>query len=394
LKVWNCQGWLVSTSWKQLLPLSASSILLVSLSRSTYAQATFNPSPSPADYQTPAREQTRGGSDPDSLLQQGTNALRANHCDEAILKFQAACAISPDFADAHHQWAIALVKAGRPQEAIEHFKLAIKIQPREAASWLSLGGAYQSAGDVKEAINAYNDYISHFPQDRDISKIRHLVSLLEKEVNNPPPPDIAAVATERPQSGIATQDTLSKWPKDTGASTDYFRAISKDGVIRWRYGQMPLRVWIEDGSGVPGYRLGFNAILRQAFLDWAHASKGAIRVSFVSSSQGAMITCNWSAQTEKFKNSAEAGESRLYSDRYGLAKGELTILTVPTSQTLPLTDNRLRAIALHEVGHLLGMAGHTNNPEDAMFNSVQVSESWRELSARDIATLAHLYGTD
>jgi len=336
----------------------------------------------------------RGASDGEFLLQQGTNLLRANHCDEAILKFQAACAISPDFADAHHQWGIALVKAGRPQEAIEHFKLAIRIQPREAASWLSLGGAYQSAGDVMEAINAYNDYISHFPQDRDISKIRHLVSLLEKEVNNPPPPDIAAIATGRPQSGIATQDAVSKLPKDTGASKDYFKAITKDGVLRWHYEQMPLRVWIEDGSGIPGYRPGFNAILRQAFLDWAHASKGAIGVSFASSSQGATIFCKWSSQTDKFKNSAEAGESRLYSDRYGLAKGELTILTVPTSQSLPLTDNRLRAIALHEVGHLFGMAGHTNNPEDAMFNSVQASDAWRELSPRDIATLAHLYGKD
>src|SRR5271155_1664190 len=104
LKVWNCQGWLVLMSWKQLLQLSASSILLVPLSESAYAQATFNQSPSSPDSRMLARTQVRGASDGEFLLQQGTNLLRANHCDEAILKFQAACAISPDFADAHHQW--------------------------------------------------------------------------------------------------------------------------------------------------------------------------------------------------------------------------------------------------------------------------------------------------
>jgi tetratricopeptide (TPR) repeat protein len=348
-------------------------------------------------------EQTPGSGDPDYLLQAGTTALRANHLDEAIAKFQAACQISPNLADAHHQWGIALVKAGRPTEAINQFKTAIALNPQQAASWLSLGGAYQSAGNLPEAINAYSDYLTHFPQDRDGSKVRQLIVLLKKEPGsnsvalgasqpNPsnqvlPAPDSLGKSKDRSAASTSTYDT-------GGGADDYYKEMTRTGVLRWPIRQMPLKVWIEDGNNVRGYRPVFAGILKQAFSDWADASNGKIKVVFVPDILKANIICRWSDQPEKFKNSAEAGESRLYSDRYGIAKGELSILTVATSPILTVTDNRLRAIVLHEVGHMLGMTGHTTDPRDTMFNSASISDSWRDLSLRDKATIARLYRED
>jgi tetratricopeptide (TPR) repeat protein len=347
-------------------------------------------------------DQSLGGGDPDYLLQAGTNALRANHLDEAMAKFQAACQISPNSADAHHQWAIALVKAGRPTEAIDHFKTAITLNPQQAASWLSLGGAYQAAGDTPDAINAYNDFVTHFPQDRDVSKVRQLITLLRKEANNnsavsPPPVNLTNQATSTPDLLDKPKDRSNPSPSlygTGGGADDYYKEMIRAGVLRWPATQMPLRVWIDDGSKATGYRPVFTAILKQAFADWSDASNGKIKVTFVPDVLKANIICRWSDQPEKFKNSAEAGESRLYSDRYGIAKGELSILTVPTSSTLPITDNRLRAIVLHEVGHLVGMTGHTSDPRDIMFYSAAAGDSWRDLSARDKATIARLYRED
>jgi tetratricopeptide (TPR) repeat protein len=344
--------------------------------------------------------QSYSGRDPDLLMQAGTTALRANHLDDAMAKFQAACEAAPNLADAHHQWGIALVKAGRASEAVDQFKTAIALNPQQAASWLSLGGAYQSAGDLTDAINAYSDFVSHFPQDRDNAKVRQLITLLKREPSNStalPAPDQSGQATASPNLINKPKDRpapVSSRSDTVGGADDYFKEVTRSGVLRWPARQMPLKIFIDDGNGVSGYRPVFTGILKQAFMDWADASNGLVKVVFVPDILKANIICRWSDQPEKFKNSAEAGESRLYSDRYGIAKGELAILTVASSPTLPITDNRLRAIVLHEVGHMFGMTGHTADPRDIMFYSASTSDAWRDLSARDKATLVHLYRED
>jgi predicted Zn-dependent protease len=230
-----------------------------------------------------------------------------------------------------------------------------------------------------------------------------LIVLLKREPNNGvalPPTDQSNQTTPAPQA-TALPDSLNK-PKDrpapssfandtVGGASDYYKDATRAGVLRWPQSQMPLRIYIEGGVNVSGYRPVFTSILKQAFMDWADATNGLIKLVFVPDILKANIICRWSDQPEKFKNSAEAGESRLYSDRYGIAKGELAILTVASSPTLPITDNRMRAIVLHEVGHLFGMTGHTSDPKDIMFFSASTSDAWRDLTARDKATLLHLY---
>ena len=63
------------------------------------------------------------------------------------------------------------------------------------------------------------------------------------------------------------------------------------------------------------------------------------------------------------------------------------------SPELPLTDNRMRTVCLHEVGHVLGMGGHTTNPEDIMFYTSSLADVPKHLSARDRATLVRLYSS-
>ena len=56
-----------------------------------------------------------------------------------------------------------------------------------------------------------------------------------------------------------------------------------------------------------------------------------------------------------------------------------------------MTENRIRQITLHEIGHALGITGHTTNPNDAMFFSVTLEDRWKDLSARDAATIVRMY---
>jgi predicted Zn-dependent protease len=57
----------------------------------------------------------------------------------------------------------------------------------------------------------------------------------------------------------------------------------------------------------------------------------------------------------------------------------------------PVNDNLIRSVSLHEVGHALGLTGHSRHPTDVMFFSESLVDDKRELSARDRKTLVRLY---
>jgi tetratricopeptide (TPR) repeat protein len=338
-----------------------------------------------------------------ALFNQGTALLRANRNDEAVAQFERACKISPNFAEGHHEWAIALMKLGRNDDAIDQFNQAIAIDPNLAASWLSLGGAFQTSGKIPQAIAAYRNFVTKFPQDRDTPRVRNLITLLEREndqailppPSQSPPPNTAPVNPSGNPAGNPAGNLPPVAPPIppslVGPGGDYLADVTRQGVIRWPARRIPLKVFIADGNLIPGYRPGYAVIIRQSFVDWANVSNGLVSFQFVSSPGNGDILCRWSANTAKFKDSAEAAETKLYSDRYGVARGEIEILTLSPSSNQPLTDKAMRGTCLHEIGHVLGLTGHTKMPEDIMFFSNSLSEAWKDLSARDKNTLIRLY---
>ena len=189
-------------------------------------------------------------------------------------------------------------------------------------------------------------------------------------------------------------------PSKVALASDYFADVTaQSGVFKWPANKMPIRVQIKElsaaeASAVPGYRSNFPAIIKRCFEDWGRVSNNLVKFAFVDSGS-ADIECFWTANANQFANSAEAGETKLSMSKSGkIVHGNIEILTVPMDATLPLTDNRLRKICLHEVGHALGLTGHTRNPDDIMFfTPVEIADLRTELKSRDINTLVRLYST-
>jgi tetratricopeptide (TPR) repeat protein len=115
----------------------------------------------------------------------------------------------------------------------------------------------------------------------------------------------------------------------------------------------------------------------------------------VQTAADADIDCKFTDDITKVHSLAEHGETVSEITPKGLTHATITILTVedPNDQD-KLTDNLMYGICLHELGHALGVRGHSLNPSDVMFFCVPTGDRRFDLSARDIATVHHIYTTD
>ena len=75
--------------------------------------------------------------------------------DEAIEHYRKALDIEPDYAEAHNNLGIALADRGRIDEAMEHYRKALEIDPDYAEAHNNLGVALADRGRIDEAMRAF-----------------------------------------------------------------------------------------------------------------------------------------------------------------------------------------------------------------------------------------------
>ncbi len=85
----------------------------------------------------------------------GTALLQKGDVDEAIVHYQKALQITPDFAKAHNNLGNAFQKKGRLGEAIEQFNHALEIDPAFAIARYNLGNTLLQKGQVAEAMEQF-----------------------------------------------------------------------------------------------------------------------------------------------------------------------------------------------------------------------------------------------
>jgi tetratricopeptide (TPR) repeat protein len=85
--------------------------------------------------------------------------------DQAMVHYEQAIKLSPNYADAYYNRGNILFAAGRTEEAIADWEKTLQLQPNDADAYTCLGNAFLRQGAINEALTYYETASSLAPKD-------------------------------------------------------------------------------------------------------------------------------------------------------------------------------------------------------------------------------------
>jgi hypothetical protein len=158
-------------------------------------------------------------------------------------------------------------------------------------------------------------------------------------------------------------------------------ASGDSGLHRWD-GRLhrPVRIHMES-STVANFRPAMLGAVREAAARWEETGV-PVRFDLDADSARAEVTVRWKVQFEMDRT----GQTDLTWDSEGRILGGVITIATFDPKGSALSPDDVRVVALHEIGHLLGL-DHSSDSTDVMFARTRV----RDLSPRDIRTALLLY---
>jgi hypothetical protein len=172
---------------------------------------------------------------------------------------------------------------------------------------------------------------------------------------------------------------------ELGANGTYISEIlgERDSALaRWpeRLTQ-PVRVWVGSNPAIEGWDDSYPDRVRDAFDQWADLGI-PVKFTFVRDSTDADVHVSW---IDHFDSPISGKTVWARDSRWWIVSANITLALHHNAGEL-LDPKAIHAIALHEVGHLLGL-DHTADTTNIMTPRVRV----RDLSESDRATMKLLY---
>lgn len=192
------------------------------------------------------------------------------------------------------------------------------------------------------------------------------------------------IRTVSPGSALARQSMaqmseIQKVHKSSSSAkkNDYGDYLSEiNSTTKWT--AMPIRVWVQQSK--------YTDTVYQAFNEWQYVSGGLIKFTKTNSESQGNIKVYFTDQIQR------SGNDTLGLTTTSYINGNITgarIQLVYKYNGKIFTQKELYPIALHEIGHALGINGHSTNNNDVMFPNNGIIGI--HTSKRDVNTLKAIY---
>ena len=181
------------------------------------------------------------------------------------------------------------------------------------------------------------------------------------------------------------------------SSDNYISTVNTSlGPCIWKH--FPLKVFLQ--SAPVSYFGRMRTEVCEGLDAWSKVSQGKITFQFVDSPKDADIVMGWTASMRNMKNQNESGETnvdyattgterRTLKNPGDISHARITFCAVDKNR-MAWRRGDFRPVAIHEIGHSLGLMGHSRSYRDIMY---AMKNNVTKPSARDINTLNLLYGS-
>ncbi len=310
------------------------------------------------------------------LLEQGRILLEEKRSSEARQAFAEAVKLSPENGLAHFRFAKALNESGDVEQALAEYLIVLKLKPHIRVTKYNIGDCFQSLGRVQDAIDFFEQFVKEEPDDG-LVKMAH-----------------ARIAALKKVTSISG--------KDDPSSGDYLGSVLDAGGRRmWIQDQLPIKVYISNGNEIADFPAQYNKVALDSLSEWIDSTGGKLSYQLVDDSGEASIVLDWTNDPLSVKQGATGAEGghtdvkwkQSLSDPTGtkqLFYAHVRILVVGNANQKFLADDELKKVLLHELGHALGLGGHSSNNHDVMFYG-RAPTIAPALSKRDRNTINKLY---
>jgi len=297
----------------------------------------------------------------------GFHCIQAKNYTQALVCFSSALKEHPNSWQILQSIGNCHSELGHYDTAISFFQKSIEVGGMHGSQCVNIAAVYQKLGDNKKALSWLKLACSVDPKEASDEYIQGTIRRLENPLSNP--------------TGSPT-------------SSDYVSSLL--GVRRWPKSMMPIKVYVRPNPQLQEMQKIFSEVVTSSLDQWCKASGSAISYRIVDRVELANLICDYTDRPDLVRpdhdlGSEGAADTQVRLKDNTLEWADITCLVCDEPGAPPRDRAMLNKLCLHEIGHALGMRGHSPSNRDTMFFNSSVPTVSDKLTQRDKNTIRKIY---